>query len=255
MSIQRCQHACTARKAVYVAAPTDLPFDPDALRHKYEDERNKRLRADGNAQYLEVAGSYARYVKDPYATSAVNRSLLTDEVDVICVGGGYGGLLAGAHLREAGIERIRIIDKGADLGGTWYWNQYPGAQCDIEAYVYMPLLEQLGYVPAEKYARAPEIMEHTRAIARHYNLLDDAVLQTEVTELRWDELSARWIVSTNRGDEMRARFIVIASGPLHRPKIPGVSHRSGMPTVWSEWRWVRKSLLASLMGTPVSERR
>ena len=202
---------------------TELDFDPEVLRAKYREERDKRIRPDGNDQYVEVAGELAHFVEDPY-TEWVDREPLTDEVEVVVLGGGFGGLLAGARLRDAGLAPadIRIIEKGGDFGGTWYWNRYPGAQCDVESYVYLPLLEELGYIPKEKYSHAPEILEHSRAIGRHFDLYDNAVFQTEVTELRWDDGEHRWIISTNRGDRMRARFVVSASGPLHRPKLPGV---------------------------------
>jgi cyclohexanone monooxygenase len=199
----------------------ELAFDADALREKYREERDKRIRPDGNDQYIEVAGEYAHYVEDPYV-APIDRAPLTDDVDVVVIGGGFGGLLAGARLREAGVEDIRIIEKGGDFGGTWYWNRYPGAMCDVESYIYMPLLEELGYVPSEKYVHAPEILSHSESIGKHYDLYDNACFQTEVTELRWDDAIDRWIVSTNRGDAMRARFICMASGPLHRPKLPGV---------------------------------
>ena len=143
-------------------------------------------------------------------------------MDVVVVGGGFGGMLAAARLREAGVDDIRIIEKGGDFGGTWYWNRYPGAACDIESYVYLPLLEEVGYIPVEKYSRAPEILAHSRAIGRHFDLYRGALFQTEVTQMRWDEAGARWTVSTNRGDALRARFVVMANGPLHRPKLPGI---------------------------------
>ena len=204
------------------ASDDDLPFDPAALRARYRAERDKRLRADGNDQYLEVSGGLSRFADDHYAAAPADRPPLTDEVDVVLVGGGFGGLLAGARLRQAGVERIRIVEKGAEVGGTWYWNQYPGAQCDIESYIYLPLLEETGYVPTEKYARAREILDHARRIADHFDLRRDAVLQTEVTELTWDDATARWTVRTNRGDAMRAKYVAMATGPLHRPKLPGV---------------------------------
>ncbi|HEY5070925.1 MAG TPA: NAD(P)/FAD-dependent oxidoreductase [Caulobacteraceae bacterium] len=204
------------------ASRQDLGFDPDVLREKYRAERDKRLRADGNAQYLEVEGAFAHYVDDPYVAPGFSRAPCAEAVDVVVVGGGFGGLLAAARLREAGVEDIRIIEKGGDFGGTWYWNRYPGAACDVESYVYLPLLEELGYVPVEKYSRAPEILEHSRAIGRHFNLYGGALFQTEVTAMRWDEGQARWIVSTNRGDALAARFVVMANGPLHRPKLPGI---------------------------------
>ena len=200
----------------------ELGFDPEALKEKYRAERNKRLRKDGNEQYVEIAGQFAHYLEDPYVEPGFTRAPLTDEVDVVVVGGGFGGLLAGARLREAGVERVRMIEKGGDFGGTWYWNRYPGAACDIESYIYLPLLEEIGYIPVEKYSKAAEILEHSRAIGRHFGLYDDALFQTEVQEMRWDEETARWIVHTNRGDAICARFVVTASGPLHRPKLPGI---------------------------------
>ncbi len=135
----------------------DPGFDPDALREKYREERDKRMRADGNDQYIEVEGEFSYFVEDPYVEPGFTREPLTDEVEVVVIGGGFGGLLAGARLREAGVEDIRIIEKGGDFGGTWYWNRYPGAMCDVESYIYLPLLEELDYVPKEKYTRAPEI--------------------------------------------------------------------------------------------------
>src|SRR5512147_1189195 len=191
--------------------PADLGFDPDALRTKYREERDKRLRLDGNDQYLEVKGAFAHFVDDPYVAPGFTRAPLSDEVEAVVIGGGFGGLLAAARLREAGIDDIRVIEKGGDFGGTWYWNRYPGAMCDVESYIYLPLLEEVGYVPKEKYTRAPEILAHSRAIGEKYDLYRDACFQTEVTELRWDEESARWIVSTNRGDRMKARFVVMSN--------------------------------------------
>ena len=203
-------------------APEGPGFDPDALRKKYREEREKRIRQDGNEQYVEVKGEFAHYLDDPYVDPGFTREPLTDQVDVVVIGGGFGGLLAGARLREAGVEDIRVIEKGGDFGGTWYWNRYPGAQCDIEAYVYLPLLEELEFVPKEKYTRAPEILAHSRAIGEKYDLYRNACFQTEVTQMRWDEDSARWIVSTNRGDAIKARFVCMANGPLNRPKLPGI---------------------------------
>ncbi|HVN40993.1 MAG TPA: NAD(P)/FAD-dependent oxidoreductase [Myxococcota bacterium] len=199
-----------------------IDFDPDALREKYRAERDKRLRNDGNEQYLNAIGAYAHFLDDPYVEPGFTRDPIFDEVEVAVVGGGFGGLLVGARLREAGVEDVRILEKGGDFGGTWYWNRYPGAQCDVESYIYLPLLEELGYVPTEKYVRAPEILAHSRAIGRKYDLYRGALFQTEVTEMRWDESAARWIVSTQRGDRLRARFVCMPTGPLNRPKLPGI---------------------------------
>ena len=200
----------------------DLPFDPDALRLKYREERDKRVRVDGNEQYQDVVGDFAHYLNDPYVEPLV-REPLYDDVEVVIIGGGFGGLLTGARLREAGIQDLRVIEKGGDFGGTWYWNRYPGAACDVESYIYLPLLEELGYIPKEKYTHAPEILKHSRAIGEHFNLYRNACFQTEVTEVRWDDDAQRWIISTNRDDRMRARFVCMANGPLHRPKLPGIA--------------------------------
>lgn len=202
-------------------AADDLGFDPNALREKYRAERDKRLRADASEQYVEIAGQFAHYLEDPYV-ERLDRAPILDEVEVVVVGGGFGGQLAAARLREAGVEDIRIIEKGGDFGGTWYWNRYPGAACDIESYIYLPLLEEVGYLPVEKYSRAPEILRHSRAIGEKFDLYKGALFQTEVTEMRWDEDTSRWTVSTNRGDALKARFVVMANGPLHRPKLPGI---------------------------------
>ena len=200
----------------------DLGFDPDVLREKYRLERDKRLRAEGSDQYQEVSGDFSHYVDDPYVQTPISRAPLTDTMDVVVIGGGFGGLIAAARLREAGVEKIRIIEKGGDFGGTWYWNRYPGAACDIESYIYLPLCEELNYVPKEKYTHASEILQHSRKIAEKYRLYDDACLQTQVTELVWDDDAAQWIIYTNRGDAMGARFVVMANGPLNRPKLPGI---------------------------------
>ena len=195
--------------------------DLEAIRHRYAAERDKRIREDGNDQYVEIAGDLARYVDDPYVEPGFQRDPVDKAVDALIIGGGFGGLLAGARLRQAGVKDICVVEKGGDFGGTWYWNRYPGAQCDVESYIYLPLLEELGYMPKEKYSHAPEILEHSRAIGRHFDLYDSALFQTGVQELRWDDDERRWLVSTDRGDIIRARFVSLASGPLNRPKLPG----------------------------------
>ncbi len=200
----------------------DIPFDPDALREKYREERERRLRPDANDQYVEVTAEFSNYVDDPYVEPGFTREPLFDHVEVAIVGGGFGGLLMGARLREAGYRSIRLIEKAGDVGGTWYWNRYPGAMCDVESYVYLPLLEEMGYIPKHKYSFAPEIFEYSKAIARRFDLYDDALFQTGVSQLLWDDENCRWIISTDRGDRMTARFVAMANGPLSRPKLPGI---------------------------------
>ena len=207
-----------------MAIPTkeELGFDPDALRDKYRVERDKRLREDANDQYNEIKGEFSNFIEDPYITMDIDRKPLTDEVEVAIIGGGFGGLIAGARLSELGFEDIRIIEKGGDFGGTWYWNRYPGAACDTEAYIYLPLLEELDYVPSQKYAHAPEILSHSKNIAEKYGLYENACLQTEVTGMQWDALASRWVIQTNRQDRFKAKFVIMSNGPLHRPKLPGI---------------------------------
>ena len=207
-----------------MAIPTkeELGFDPDALRDKYRVERDKRLREDANDQYNEIKGEFSNFIEDPYTTEDVDREPFTDEVEVAIIGGGFGGLIAGARLSELGFEDIRIIEKGGDFGGTWYWNRYPGAACDTEAYIYLPLLEELDYVPSQKYAHAPEILSHSKNIAEKYGLYENACLQTEVTGMQWDALASRWVIQTNRQDRFKAKFVIMSNGPLHRPKLPGI---------------------------------
>ncbi len=214
-------------------------FDPQALREKYRIERDRRIRADGENQYATLDGKLAHYATDdPYAPPATKRDPYTDKIDLIIIGGGFSGMLAAARLREAGVSDIRIIEAGADFGGTWYWNRYPGAQCDIESYCYLPLLEETGYMPKEKYSFSPEIFEHSQRIGHAFDLYDISLFQTRVTEIRWDETLERWMVATNRGDAMKARFVVMATGPASRPKlanIPGINDFEGHSFHTSRW--------------------
>jgi cyclohexanone monooxygenase len=196
-------------------------IDIDALKQKYREERDKRLRPDGNAQYLRLEGTLSHYLDDPY-TPVTPREPKRDHVTVAFIGGGFAGLVTGARLKEAGVDDVRIIEKAGDFGGTWYWNRYPGAQCDTASFVYMPLLEETGHMPTEKYAHAPEILEHCRRIGKQFGLYDHALFHTQVQDLTWDDDRSVWIVRTNRGDEFTAQFVGMGTGPLHVPKLPGI---------------------------------
>jgi cation diffusion facilitator CzcD-associated flavoprotein CzcO len=193
----------------------------EQARERYRLEREKRLRPDGNAQYSDLSGKFADFDRDPYA-EPFERAPVVEELDVVIVGAGFGGMLAAANLRKAGIDSFRIIDKAGDFGGTWYWNRYPGCMCDVESYVYLPLLEETGFIPTEKYAKAPEIFEYCQLLGRTFDLYPTALFQTEVATAEWDEASERWIVSTTRDDNLRAKFIVIAGGVLNKAKLPGI---------------------------------
>ena len=201
--------------------PDHLDFDPDALRAKYRAERDRRLRPEGNDQYRRIEGSLARYAEDPYG-DVTPRAPRKDFTEILIIGGGFGGLVTAARLKEAGLSDLRLLEHGGDFGGTWYWNRYPGAACDTEAPIYLPLCEEVGYVPSHKFAYQPEILEHARRIGRHYDLYNGALFHTAVTDLRWNEDAREWVIATNRGDALRARFVIMSNGPLNTPKLPGV---------------------------------
>jgi cyclohexanone monooxygenase len=203
------------------APGSSTKIDKEALRRKYAEERAKRLRPDGNDQYLQLKDQLGHYLDDPYI-AVTERAPKRDHVRVAFIGGGFAGLVTGARLKEAGIDDVRLIEKGGDFGGTWYWNRYPGAMCDTASFVYMPLLEETGHMPTEKYARAPEILEHCQRIGKQFGLYDNALFHTEVTDLTWDGEGSRWTIRTNRGDEFTAQFISMGTGPLHVPKLPGI---------------------------------
>mgnify|MGYP006274738577 CR=1 FL=1 len=191
------------------------------LRAKYRAERDKRLRPDGNEQYIEPTGRFAHFLDDPYVPK-VEREPLRDEVTFAFIGGGFAGLVTGARLKQAGIDDVRIVEGGGDVGGAWYWNRYPGAMCDTAAMVYLPLLEETGHMPSKKYVYAPEIYGQARRIATTFGLYDNAVFSTAVSSLEWDDTTSRWIIHTDRGDAIRAKFVAMGTGPLHRPKLPGI---------------------------------
>ena len=216
-----------------------MNFDPDALRDRYRRERDKRIRTDGEEQFVPTTGEFARYFsEDPYVAPGFTRAPLRLETDVVVIGGGFAGIIAGGRLREAGFKDLHLIELGGDFGGTWYWNRYPGAQCDVESYCYMPMLEETGYMPKEKYAFAPEIFEHCQRIAKRFGLYERAIFQTSVEALDWDEGLRRWRVTTNRGDDIRARFVVSASGVASVPKLPatpGIERFQGHSFHTSRW--------------------
>jgi cation diffusion facilitator CzcD-associated flavoprotein CzcO len=200
----------------------DKKLSLEEAREKYRIEREKRLRADGIRQYKELKGDYEEFDRDPYVEPGFTRDAVIEDVDVVIVGGGFGGMIEAANLTKAGITNFRIIEKAGDFGGTWYWNRYPNAACDVESYVYLPLLEDTGYMPTEKYAKAPEIFAYCQLLGRTFDLYRGALFQTEVEDMRWDESRKRWNVMTSRHDMLLAKFIVIAGGVLHKAKLPGI---------------------------------
>ena len=218
--------------------PADPAYDPEAVRAKYVAERDKRL-VPGRADIRDLQGDerFAHYREDPF-TAFVERSPLSDEVDVVIVGGGIAGLLAGVELRRAGVRKLRIVDQAGGIGGTWYWNRYPGLMCDVESYIYLPMLEELGYMPKTRYAFGEEILSHLEQIAERFELADDALFHTGVTRAEWDEETARWHVHTDRGDDIACRFYVLAVGILNLmklPAIPGMEDFAGRSFHTARW--------------------
>src|SRR5262249_26480165 len=212
------------RNAVKKCEPTRTPEDINiaALREKYRQERDKRLRAEGARQFLHTADGLADFFEtDPYSPPVVGYRISRD-VEVVVIGGGFAGLITAARLKQAGITDLRILEMGGDFGGVWYWNRYPGIQCDNESYTYIPLLEELRTMPSKKFADGAEIHAHCRRIGRHFGLYEGAIFGTLVRALHWDESIGRWRIATNRGDDIRARFIVMALGLWSKPKLPGI---------------------------------
>ncbi len=202
----------------------------DRIKQKFAEERDLRLkyRPEGTSQYTsDLSGVFAKYEIDPYGGEIKPREPINDTVEVLFIGGGFSALLTSARLREVGVESIRIVERGADVGGTWYWNRYPGVACDVPSYDYLPLLDEMDYVPKRRYATGDEIYGHCQAIAKRYDLYKLAVFQTTVTSTVWDEAEHMWHLKTDRGDHMKARFVICANGTLSKPKLARIK---GMET-------------------------
>ena len=237
-SVESTVGAAKPERTVRVEHP---PEYYDEVKRKFAEARDLRLsyRPEGTAQYLtDLAGELEKYETDPYGGEIIDREPINDTVEVLFIGGGFSALLTSARLREVGVESIRIVERGADVGGTWYWNRYPGVACDVVAYDYLPLLDEMNYVPTRHYARGDEIFAHCRAIATKYNLYELAVFQTTVTSTIWHEAEQMWHVTTDRGDCMRAKFVVCANGTLTKPKlarIKGMESFTGHSFHTSRW--------------------
>lgn len=206
--------------------PTVLPaadsIDFPALREKYRIEKERRLRKDGQAQYVRLSDEgLPDYSVDPYQPQ-IERAPIDEAFDVMVLGAGWGGIKSSYYLTTQGVSDIRIVDTAGDFGGVWYWNQYPGVQCDNDAYCYLPLLEEMGFLPSKKFADGAEIQAYARSIAERFGFADKALFHTQVTSLTWNDDSRRWLVETSRGDRLHPRFVVVAPGVLNMPKLPAV---------------------------------
>lgn len=199
-----------------------MTVDLDRLREKYRQERDLRRRPAGTDQFLFADGELERFVQDPYEREITPRPPVDRDVDVLVIGCGIGGIEMAATLRRSGVDNLLMVDGAADFGGTWYWNRYPGIRCDVESYIYLPFLEETGYMPSERYTRGREIFDYLRMLARHFELYERALLQTRVASMTWDPQRSRWQVRTNRGDSIDARFVTTQSGIFDRPQLPGI---------------------------------
>lgn len=198
--------------------------DLEPFRKKYAEERDKRLPLTGADTYkaVDFDGKFAAFDTDPHAVAPRSAPAVTAELDMLIIGAGFMGMSTGIELKKKGITNFTILDVAADFGGTWYWNRYPGVRCDVESYVYLPYLDETGYMPTERYVRGDEIFGYCQLLAKQYGLYENALFQTRVTSMEWDEESARWTVRTDGGDEFRARFVATQSGQFSRPQLPGV---------------------------------
>ncbi|EZP79340.1 Phenylacetone monooxygenase [Novosphingobium resinovorum] len=200
----------------------DTQIDLDVIRERYEAERKKRLKPSGTDQYTFTDGKFAKFADDPYAPEPQPRNARREDLDVLVIGTGIGGIQLAAKLDQSSIGNFLLVDIAADFGGTWYWNRYPGLRCDVESYIYLPFLEETGYVPTERYTRGSEIFAYCQKLGRHFNLYERTLFQTKVTGITWNEDDARWMVTTSRGDELRARFVTTQSGIFGKPQLPGI---------------------------------
>jgi cyclohexanone monooxygenase len=204
---------------------------------RYKVERDRRIAAAAGRGDVIATGDLKRYASDPFQ-SPTHREAIADQVEVVCIGAGFAGLLVGARMKEAGFARVRLIDSAGDVGGVWYWNRYPEAKCDVDSLCYMPLLEETGYVPSLRYATAPEIFEHAQRIATTYKLYDHALFHTTVLDIGWDDESNRWHIHTDRGDHIVSQYVVVAIGPMNTvrlPDIPGIKKFKGKSFHTSRW--------------------
>src|SRR5215469_14142126 len=141
----------------------ELPELPRGATFNAEEQAKYRAFKEarrGAADYVAMEGEFFKYLQDVYSAAPVERPALTDECEILVIGAGFAGLLLWYKLRAAGFCDVRFCEKGGDVGGTWYWNRYPGIACDVESYSYLPLLEEMGYIPTMKFASGFEILEY-----------------------------------------------------------------------------------------------
>ena len=218
-----------------------LPDSPvGAVFSAQEQEKYRKFKEErvGSADYISMEGEFSRYLKDVYSEEPIKREALKDECEILVVGAGFAGLLLWYKLKAAGFVDVRFCEKGGDVGGTWYWNRYPGIACDVESYSYLPLLEEMGYIPTMKFASGFEILEYCQSMAERFGFYDKCLFHTTVEQTSWSEEAGRWSVRTDRGDVMKARFVLLANGILTTPKlarIEGMEEFKGESFHTSRW--------------------
>ncbi len=207
-----------------------LPPQPPGAVFNAEEQAKYRAFKEvrrGAADYMAMEGEFSKYLEDVYSAEPVPRESLTDECEILVVGAGFAGLLLWHKLRAEGFLDVRFCEKAGDVGGTWYWNRYPGIACDVESYSYLPLLEEMEYFPTMKFASGFEILEYCQNMAEKFGFYDHCLFHTTVEKTQWDEATGRWTVFTDRGDAMRARYVILANGILTSPKLARID---GMET-------------------------
>ena len=217
-------------------APVGDKFDA-VEQAKYREFKEQRR---GAADYMSMEGEFSKYLEDHYSEPPVEREPLTDQCEILVVGAGFAGLLLWYRLKEAGFTDVRFCEKGGDVGGTWYWNRYPGIACDVESYSYLPLLDEMDYFPTMKFASGFEILEYCQTMATKFGFYDKCLFHTTVERTDWNEATGRWTVHTDRDDTMQARYVILANGILTTPKlarIGGMESFEGDSFHTSRWRY------------------
>ena len=163
-----------------------------------------------------------------------------NSVDAVVVGAGFSGLYQLYRLRELGL-RTRLFEAGDGIGGTWHWNRYPGARCDIQSlsysYSFSPELEQ-EWEWTEKYPTQPEVLRYLNHVAERFDLLRDITLNTRVVSAHWDSDAARWITATDTGESVATQFVIMATGclsALKLPEVPGIERFGGRTHHTARW--------------------
>ncbi|KXT05795.1 hypothetical protein AC578_1005 [Pseudocercospora eumusae] len=201
---------------------------------RYAQERAKRV-GKGSKQYLDPKQSpkLSYLLEDPWIASGTPiQQVVSDggHRKFVIVGAGFGGILFAVNLIKAGFkaDNILIVDPAGGFGGTWYWNRYPGLMCDVEAYIYMPLLEEMDYMPKHKYASGDELREYAERICEKYGLTKTAMFQSSVKRMHWDAGRRTWKLQLEQKPkggsacliDMTADFVYLANGILANAKVP-----------------------------------